>query len=154
TAAVVYHQRLAPLLADADLDGRLLVHVDDGSGAAPLPGSVAFEDALAAGSDVSALPEPSPDDLYLACTGGTTGRPKGVLWRQADIYVSGMGGMEGATTDQITAIATHGAGVWFASAPLMHVAAQWTVFSGVHNGGTAVLHDDAAGFDARAMLET
>ena len=31
---------------------------------------------------------PSPDDLYLVCTGGTTGRPKGVLWRQADIYVA------------------------------------------------------------------
>ena len=32
----------------------------------------------------------SPDDLLMICTGGTTGRPKGVLWRQADIYVSSM----------------------------------------------------------------
>jgi 3-oxocholest-4-en-26-oate---CoA ligase len=154
TDAVVYHQRLAPLLADADLVGRLLLHVDDGSGVATLPGSVAFEDALASGVDVDVLPEPSPDDLYLACTGGTTGRPKGVLWRQADIYVSGMGGVEGATAEQITAIASHGAGVWFAAPPLMHVAAQWTVFSGLHNGATAVLDDDADGFDARSVLET
>jgi fatty-acyl-CoA synthase len=150
--AIVYHQRLAPLLTELELDGLLLLHVDDGSGAAPLPGSVAFEDAVATGG--ADLPTPSPDDLYLACTGGTTGRPKGVLWRQADIYVAAMGGMEGATADQITAIASHGAGVWFAAPPLMHVAAQWTVFSGLHNGGTAVLNDDADGFDARAVLET
>ena len=154
TDAVVYHRRLAPLFADIDLDGLVLIDVDDGSGAEPLPGSVAFEDALASGAGVERLPAPSPDDLYLACTGGTTGRPKGVLWRQADIYVSGMGGMEGATAEQITAIASHGAGVWFAAPPLMHVAAQWTVFSGLHNGGTAVLNDDANGFDARAVLET
>src|SRR4029079_18904380 len=115
---------------------------------------VAFDDAVAATTDSASLPSPSPDDLYLACTGGTTGRPKGVLWRQADIYVSGMGGMEGATAEQISAIAERGAGVWFAAPPLMHVAAQWTVFSGLHNGGTAVLDDDAGGFDARAVLET
>jgi fatty-acyl-CoA synthase len=152
--AVVYHQRLAPLLAEVDVDGRVLVHVADGSATAPLAGSIAFDDAIASGADVGSLPEPSPDDLYLACTGGTTGRPKGVLWRQADIYVAGMGGMEGATAEQITAIASRGAGVWFAAPPLMHVAAQWTVFSGLHNGATAVLNDDANGFDPRAVLET
>ena len=34
----------------------------------------------------------SPDDLYILYTGGTTGMPKGVLWRQADIYVGALGG--------------------------------------------------------------
>ena len=34
----------------------------------------------------------SPDDLYILYTGGTTGRPKGVLWRQADIYFAALGG--------------------------------------------------------------
>ncbi len=152
--AVVYHQRLAPLLAAVPLAGKLLVHVDDGSGVAPLPGSVGYEDAIAAGTGVDALPVPSPDDLYLACTGGTTGAPKGVLWRQADAYASAMGGIDGGTAEQITAFASRGAGVWYATAPLMHVAAQWTVFAGVHNGGTALLHDDADGFDARTILET
>lgn len=152
--AVVYHQRLAPLLDDVALDGRLLVHVDDSSGVAPLRGGVAYEDAIAAGTDVEALPEPSPDDLYLACTGGTTGSPKGVLWRQADAYASAMGGIDGAGAEQIAAVASRGAGVWYATAPLMHVAAQWTVFAGVHNGGTALLHDDADGFDARVILGT
>ena len=77
------------------------------------------------------LPTPSPDDLYLVCTGGTTGRPKAVLWRQADIYVSAMGGAEGATAESIAAGATAGGGgAWYAVPPLMHAAAQWTAFCG------------------------
>jgi 3-oxocholest-4-en-26-oate---CoA ligase len=150
--AVVYHRRLAPLLATrGDV---LLVHVDDGSDVEPLPGSVAYEDALAAGGDIDDLPEPSPDDLYLVCTGGTTGRPKGVAWRQGDVYVAAMGGVEGATAETIGATATPNAQVWFAAPPLMHGAAQWTVFAALHNGRTVVLHDDAAPFDIRTILET
>ncbi|HXY93121.1 MAG TPA: AMP-binding protein [Acidimicrobiia bacterium] len=154
TDAVVYHRRLAPLFADAQLDGRLLVHVDDGSDSAPLPGSIPYEDAMVRPAGVTALPTPSPDDLYLVCTGGTTGAPKGVLWRQADIYVSAMAGIDDATAEQIGAVASKGAGVWFAAPPLMHAAAQWTVFSGLHSGATVVLHDDAEPFDAGTILET
>ena len=152
--AVVYHRRLAPLLAEADLAGRVLLHVDDDSDVPPLEGSVVTEEALASGTDEATLPAPSPEDRYLVCTGGTTGKPKGVLWRQADAYVSAMGGIEGATTEQITAVASQGAGVWFAAPPLMHAAAQWTAFASLHNGGTVVLHDDARPFDARSILET
>ena len=152
--AVVYHRRLAPLLAEADLDDAVLIDVDDGSGAAPLPGSTELERAIEDAGDVAGLPAPSPDDRYLVCTGGTTGRPKGVLWRQADVYVSAMGGMDGATSESITSIATSGAGVWFAAPPLMHAAAQWTVFAALHNGATVVLHDDSVAFDARTILET
>jgi len=152
--AVVYHRRLAPLFGEAHLDGRVLVHVEDGSGVRPLAGSVAFEDAVAARTHAGALPRPSPDDLYLVCTGGTTGKPKGVLWRQADVYVSAMGGFEGATAQRIAAVGDAGVGVWFAAPPLMHAAAQWTVFAGLHSGATVVLHDDARPFDARTILET
>jgi acyl-CoA synthetase (AMP-forming)/AMP-acid ligase II len=153
TDAVVYHQRLAPLLPVAELEGRVLLHVDDGSGVAPLPGSTPYEEAIA-GTEIRELPVSSPDDLYLVCTGGTTGRPKGVLWRQADAYVSAMAGREGVTRDDIAAIATQGGGVWFTAAPMMHAAAQWTVFSGLHNGGSVVMHDDSQPFDARTILET
>ncbi|MDT3440310.1 AMP-binding protein [Pseudofrankia sp. BMG5.37] len=162
--AVVYHRRLAPLLAASGLGGgagdgvpggRLLVDVDDGSGVAPLPGSVPFEAAVAAAADadLDRLPTPSPDDLYLVCTGGTTGRPKGVLWRQADVYVAAMGGFESATASRIGAIAVTGrGGVWLAAPPLMHGAAQWTAFAALVLGATLVLHDDSAPFDARAIL--
>ncbi|WP_026311041.1 AMP-binding protein [Parafrankia elaeagni] len=136
------------------LDGLLLIDVDDGSGVAPLPGSTPFPSAVAGAEGVHDLPVPSPDDLYLVCTGGTTGTPKGVLWRQGDVYVSATGGVDGATRDVIAEIAEAGAGVWFAAPPLMHGASQWTAFAGLVNGGTVVLHDDSRPFDAREILRT
>jgi len=153
--AIVYHRRLGPLLATGGAaQGRLLVDVDDGSGVPPLAGSVPYEAAIAGAGAGDDLPAPSPDDLYLVCTGGTTGRPKGVLWRQGDIHVAAMAGADGATAQQIAASAAGPGGVWFAVPPLMHAAAQWTVFSALHHGRTVVLHDDAAAFDARTILET
>ncbi len=153
TEAIVYHRRLGPLVADA-AHGRVLVDVDDGSGEPPLAGSIEFEAAIGGAHHVDELPAPSPDDTYLVCTGGTTGRPKGVLWRQGDVYVAAMGGTEGATAETIAVTAARGIGCWFAVPPLMHAAAQWTVFAALHNGGTVVIHDDAAPFDARTILET
>ena len=81
-----------------------LIHVDDGSGVAPLPGAVRYEELLAA-----APPEPldlalSPDDLYVLYTGGTTGMPKGVLWRQNDIYLNAMGGRVFGTGEMISGL--------------------------------------------------
>jgi acyl-CoA synthetase (AMP-forming)/AMP-acid ligase II len=155
-AAVVYHRSLGPLLREA-LGGDstlVLIDVDDRSGAPPLAGSTNFEAAVAGPGDGAGLPTPSPDDLYLVCTGGTTGSPKAVLWRQADIFISGMGGSEQATAESLAATASAGAGAWFAAPPLMHAAAQWTAFGGLHAGATIVLHDDARAFDARTILET
>ena len=122
--AVVYHRAHGPLLAKAAADGGfaltdlVLVDVDDGSGVPALEGSAPFEAAVATPVDV--LPTPSPDDLYLVCTGGTTGVPKAVLWRQADIYVAGMAGQEGATEEAIAMLARGDSGRWFAVPPMMH----------------------------------
>jgi 3-oxocholest-4-en-26-oate---CoA ligase len=152
--AVVYHRRFGPLLAAAcDLSSLELIDVDDGTGIDPLPGSTNFETVTR--TPVHApLPVPSPDDLYLVCTGGTTGRPKGVLWRQADIYVSAMSGAEGATSESIAAAVESNSGApWFALPPLMHAAAQWTAFSGVHSGGSVLLHDDSQPFDPAYILQ-
>jgi len=152
--AVVYHRALGPLVAAA-CSGRevVLVDVDDRSGIDPLPGSTTFEEAVR--TPVSAgLPTTSPDDLYMVCTGGTTGRPKAVLWRQADIYMSAMGGIEGATAESIAAAATaYDGGPWYAVPPMMHAAAQWTAFGGLHAGAPALLHDDSGPFDPREILE-
>lgn len=155
--AVVYHCGLAPLVAAASTArAMLLLDVDDGSGTPPLDGSVPFEQAVASGAGASpaALPAPSADDLCLVCTGGTTGSPKAVLWRQADIFVAAMGGSEGLAREALAARAQAGGGTWFAAPPLMHAAAQWTAFAGLHAGGTIVLHDDSRPFDARTILET
>ena len=151
---VVYHRRFGPLIAAArESGGLVLVDVDDGSGEAPLAGSTNFETVAGTAIECS-LPVPSPDDLYLVCTGGTTGRPKAVLWRQADIYISGMGGVEGATEQSIaTAAAASPGAAWFAVPPLMHAAAQWTAFAGLHGGATVLLHDDSRPFDAAQVLK-
>jgi fatty-acyl-CoA synthase len=151
--AVIYHHSLGGLLDEAMPDGvRLAIEVDDGTGGRGRPGSFNFEEAVSHSGGV--LPVPSPDDLYLVCTGGTTGLPKAVLWRQADIYVSAMGGQDSTTAEQITATASAGSGVWFAPSPLMHAAAQWTVFAGLLGGGTVVLHDDRRRFDAATIVQT
>ena len=95
--AIVYHSQFAPTLAEVlpDLPQlTLLLQVADDSGHDLLPGAQWYEEALAAAS--SDLPacaaQWSPDDLYILYTGGTTGMPKGVLWRQHDIFLSVMGG--------------------------------------------------------------
>ncbi len=151
--AVIYHRSLGPLVGAAMGDNiRLTVEIEDGSGVAGVPGHVRYEDATSYPPET--LPAASPDDLYLVCTGGTTGLPKAVLWRQADVYVSSMGGHDNGTPDQIAATARSGFGTWFAPPPLMHAAAQWTVYAGLLGGATIVLHDDQTRFDAAAIMET
>src|SRR5579885_3410604 len=84
-------------------DLQLLLQVRDESGNELLDGAVWYEDALAAASP--ALPACasswSPDDLYILYTGGTTGMPKGVLWRQHDIFCSAMGGQMPGVWDAV-----------------------------------------------------
>jgi fatty-acyl-CoA synthase len=150
---VIYHRSLGKLVEEAMGDSiRLAIEVDDEPGGGPMPGSVAFEEAVSRASEV--LPVPSPDDLYLVCTGGTTGLPKAVLWRQADVYVSAMGGQDQITANEIAQAASAGSGVWFAPSPLMHAAAQWTVFAGLLGGATVAFHDDRRRFDAAAIMQT
>jgi 3-oxocholest-4-en-26-oate---CoA ligase len=152
--AVIYHRSLGATFADVlTPDGAdLLISVDDGSDALELPGSVALEDALAQGDnhqDISG----SPDDVLMICTGGTTGRPKGVMWRQADTYVVSMNGADHASADEIHDKVRHAGAPWFAVSPLMHAAGMWTAFAGALSGQTVVLYDRMR-FDPRAVLET
>ena len=67
---------------------RTWICVDDGEGSCP-DWAVPYEAAAAAatGRTTPAWGR-SPDDLYILYTGGTTGMPKGVMWRQDDIVGS------------------------------------------------------------------
>src|SRR5438445_7594035 len=72
---------------------RHLITVDDSSGATPPPGAHAYDAAQAAVSaGRDSQQRRSPDDHYIIYTGGTTGIPRGVVWRQEDLFFAGMGG--------------------------------------------------------------
>jgi 3-oxocholest-4-en-26-oate---CoA ligase len=152
---IIYHRSLGARFAEVlpPTGTELLVSVDDGSGAPELPGAVSLDDALAAGNADCDLPG-SPDDLIMMCTGGTTGRPKGVLWRQSDMYVSSMVGADHASVTEIHDKVRHGGPPWFAVSPLMHAAGMWTAFAALCAGLPVVLYDDRNRLDVRSVWET
>jgi acyl-CoA synthetase (AMP-forming)/AMP-acid ligase II len=160
---VVYHSAFAPILAEvlADLpELELLVQVSDESGNALLPDAVDYEELLASASPERPDLEWSPDDLYILYTGGTTGMPKGVLWRQHDIFIAAMGGRPfGQPTafeslDAIVEASVNGGACTMSAAPLMHGAAQWAVFTAFTGGNTIVMPDDTQRMDPADVWRT
>jgi 3-oxocholest-4-en-26-oate---CoA ligase len=89
--AVIFHGTFADrcaALRDRLPAIRTWIWVDDESGACP-PWAVDYETAAASATARVAPPwGRSPDDLYILYTGGTTGMPKGVMWRQDDVIGS------------------------------------------------------------------
>jgi fatty-acyl-CoA synthase len=130
-----------------------LVSVDDGSAVSELPGAISLDDVLAQGS-VDHSVAGSPDDLIMMCTGGTTGRPKGVLWRQSDMYVLSMVGADHESVTEIHDKVRNGGPPWFAVSPLMHAAGMWTAFAALCAGLPVVLYDDRNKLDVRSVWET
>jgi 3-oxocholest-4-en-26-oate---CoA ligase len=151
--AVIYHRSLGAKFADVLPSDALLVSIDDGSAAPEVSGAISLEDALAQG-DTDHGVSGSPDDLIMICTGGTTGRPKGVLWRQCDMYLITMNGGDFASTGEIHDRVRPGGAPWYAVSPLMHAAGMWTAFAAIMNGLTAILYDTRTRFDPRTVLET
>src|SRR5439155_1150637 len=105
-----------------------------------------YEAALDAESPERDFPERSADDIYILYTGGTTGKPRGVMWRHEDIWRALGGGInfytgerladeweqsrQGAQGDPLT---------WFTMPPLIHAAAQWPAFAALFGGQTVLL---------------
>ena len=114
------------------------------------PPSSEYEDALASAAPDRDFGPRSPDDVYVLYTGGTTGMPKGVIWRQEDIFFAAMGGGGWGAAPIETADELAGRldpdddhrVTMLVMAPLMHGNAQWVMWNAFMMGGTAVLYTD------------
>ncbi len=146
--ALLVHRSFAGRAAGAGADAmRLVLDVADGGTGEPVPGSLEYEAALAAVSAKRPHDEGrSSDDLYLIYTGGTTGMPKGVVWRHEDIFKAAMGGGDLTQGGDFVTSAAELAGrlpengiTALAAPPLMHAAAHWLAFHQLFTGGKVVM---------------
>ena len=146
--ALVYQREFSPLvgaLLPELPEMRHLVVIEDGSGVEAAPGSVPYESAFEGQSTARDFGPRSGDDLYILYTGGTTGMPKGVVWRHEDVFYALGGGTDPVTNTRVTdpkALIEKGAGggmVHLPVAPLMHGATQWSVMGQSFVGSKVVL---------------
>jgi len=117
-----------------------------------------YEQALGAQSDARDFAPRSNDDLYILFTGGTTGMPKGVVWRHADVVMALGGGIDlytGNRIDEPAGFVEKGRNgfplVTYPIPPLMHGASQWSVMGQSFLGNKVVLR---AKFDAAETWRT
>lgn len=153
-----YSDRVANVLPDTPNVKTVLV-VEDGSDLDyQRYGGVEFEAALAQGSPERDFGPRSADDIYLLYTGGTTGFPKGVMWRHEDIYRVLFGGTDFATGEPIAdeydlakQAAANAPMVRHPIPPMIHGATQSATWMSLFSGQTVVL---APEFDADQVWRT
>ena len=159
--AVVFHGTFAPTIeAIRDRVPRVKqwLWVDDGTGACPTF-AVAYEAAVDAAQRDEPVRGPwgrSGDDLYLLYTGGTTGSPKGVMWRQDDLFVAlnATAMIRFPVTGSLADVAAMVVGpgpVFLPACPLMHGTGAFAAFGALLVGrmrhdahGTALRRDRTA----------
>ncbi len=120
--------------------------IEDGSGIALPAGAEDFATAVAGQSAERDFGERTADDIYMLYTGGTTGYPKGVLWRHEDVWRTLGGGIDFATGERMPdeweqsrrAAAGPAGLVRLATAPLIHGNAQWGAFAALFAGDAVV----------------
>lgn len=131
------------------------VLIQVGGDAPAVPGAVLYEDIIADPSlTTDDMEEPTVDDLCIICTGGTTGRPKAVLWRQADLICTMLGDRHIVSSEQIRTLddLVRGAGKRELRAqiapPMMHLTGIGLALLLGVSGGTVVFPDPPYGIDA------
>jgi 3-oxocholest-4-en-26-oate---CoA ligase len=116
-----------------------------------------YEAALARASPERDFDERSGDDIYLLYTGGTTGMPKGVMWRHEDVYFALAGGVDVFTNEKVTTPTAASDKIDPAQPqglvviiipPFMHGAGQMNLYRVLFEGSTAII---PAAFDAETV---
>jgi fatty-acyl-CoA synthase len=164
--AVVFHARYGPLLEAVRHrlpQVRSWLAVDDGE---PRPDwALAYAAVVADGSSSTPVAGPwgrSGDDILLLYTGGTTGLPKGVMWRQDDLFkVLGSGGNPlfgrppATGLDDLAERITGPGPVLLPACPLMHGTGQLTCYTSLNQGGSIVLlpHHPGRGLDPERLWD-
>lgn len=158
--AVVFHGTFAPTIEsirDRVPTVQTWLWVDDDSWPCP-PWAIPYEDAASTATDrVRPFGGRDGDDLYMLYTGGTTGMPKGVMWRQDDLAVVLGAGLGLAVPEEHdpefldTAFAEPGP-VGMPACPLMHGTGAFTSFGTLSSAGCVVLLPSRQ-FDAEEMLD-
>jgi fatty-acyl-CoA synthase len=134
--------------------------VDDGKGDCPSWATPYEQVAATAPGRTSAPWGRNGDDLYMLYTGGTTGMPKGVMWRQDDLVGTLAAGFAAAVDadgnpdlEAGRALITHAGGKVIPACPLMHGTGAFTAFSTMCTGGCIVTLTNRT-FDAEELLDT
>lgn len=138
-SALVHERRYSPQVAEVLPYAPKVQHVltvEDGTVEDSAQfGGISYEQALAGNSAERDFEARSDDDLYLLYTGGTTGMPKGVMWRHEDVWRVLGGGIDFMTGEpmrdeweQARTGADSGGLVRLPAAPFIHGAAQWATF--------------------------
>jgi fatty-acyl-CoA synthase len=145
--AVVFHASFAPILDELRRELPLVkawYFIEDGS---PTPDWASpYESVVSSGADrVATEWGRSGDDVHMLYTGGTTGMPKGVVYRQDDLWNALGGGGNAALgisppvdLDEYRARLTAPGAVTLAACPLMHGTGQWGSFQTMNLGGSIV----------------
>jgi acyl-CoA synthetase (AMP-forming)/AMP-acid ligase II len=153
-----YVDRAAAVVGDVPTLNTQIV-VDDASELATPAGWFDYEAALAASSSERGFSPRSSDDLYIIYTGGTTGMPKGVMWRHEDIFFASLGGGDFdrsrgpiSSPEELSERIPEFQMATLGAPPFMHAAAQWTALSQMYAGGKLVIPAHGA-FDVNAILD-
>ncbi|ORB31873.1 acyl-CoA synthetase [Mycolicibacterium parafortuitum] len=153
-----YSDRVANVLPETPAVKTVIVIEDGSDDDFQRYGGVEFNAALAQGSPERDFGPRSEDDIYLLYTGGTTGFPKGVMWRHEDIYRVLFGGTDFATGEPIAdeyglakQAVESGPMVRYPIPPMIHGATQSATWMALFAGQTTLLVPE---FDPEEVWET